>query len=97
MRLSDRQLRDTLAAEYGWRDSSWGNDACDSMEFVGGRAESENPLYTLWIEDADWDMRETDGARYTLVKNAPDRPDSECLFCTESQSEMLAYIDGLEV
>ncbi len=92
--LSDKALREELSL-YGWRDSSWGNDACDSMEFVGWRGESEYPLYTLWIEDADFDMRETDGARYTVVRNAPDHTGHEELFSSESQKGTRAFICNL--
>ena len=96
MRLSDKELRDTMAKEYGWEDVSWDNDACDSMELRGGRPESENALYTLWIEAADWDMRETEGARYTLVRNDPFHSDSEVIFSTESQGAMLYEIDAID-
>jgi hypothetical protein len=46
-----------------WKDVSYGNDCCASVEFCVG-----NGAYVLWVEYEDKTQRETKGARYTIYE-----------------------------
>jgi len=77
----------TALKAMGWVDSSYGNDASDSMGFSFNE-DSGEWLYRLWVADADYDEREEGEPRYTLV--------SDLMSCTtDSAREIFEEISQL--
>jgi hypothetical protein len=70
----------------GFRDSSYGNDCCDSIEFrIGASA------YRVWVDHIDDSLREHDSKRYEVMTLVEDVV-RDVVLSTESPVDLVAWL-----
>lgn len=80
----------SFTEENGWKDHSWGNDACP-------RFENEKLSLIVWIEDKRKEYRESQGALYTVFDSNDMYMEKEtCLLETEDVSELEKFVDKVK-